>query len=315
MSGSRDDIRADLLRWIEQNDGVGPDWFLDEGPVEPLPVAEEDIAAPAEAPAAPAAPAPAGDTRVPAPPAAPAPALQEADIPAPGPAPEIKDPAFKAEVDRFVADTLRLIADQPPHQQQVDPLMPEHGGDPRHALKALQDLVLPCRQCDLAETRTQVVFGAGSAHARVLFIGEAPGRDEDLQGQPFVGASGQLLTKIIEAIGFDRRHVFICNILKCRPPQNRDPLPAEVQSCEPYLKRQLDIIQPKIICCLGRIAAQTLLGTDLSLGKLRRSVHFYQGIPVMATYHPAALLRNPDWKRDTWNDVQRLRALHDALDS
>jgi len=304
MGAGRDEIRRDLLKWIDQNEGMGPDWYLDEGAGEPEPApetseAQETTDAPEPAPATATGPV----------------ARDSGDIPPPGPAPEIKDPAFQAEVESFVTRTMQLIGQQPERAPAQDPLLATHDGDPRFALNALRDEVLPCRKCGLAETRTQVVFGAGSAHARVLFIGEAPGRDEDLQGQPFVGASGQLLTKIIEAIGFDRQHVFICNILKCRPPQNRDPLPDEVQMCEPYLKRQLDIIQPRIICCLGRIAAQTLLGSDLSLGKLRRSVHFYQGIPVMATYHPAALLRNPDWKRDTWNDVQRLRALHDALDS
>ena len=146
-----------------------------------------------------------------------------------------------------------------------------------------------------------------------MFIGEAPGRDEDLQGEPFVGRSGQLLTKIIGAIGLTREDVYIANILKCRPPQNRDPAGGEVAACEPHLKRQLAIIHPRVICCLGRIAAQTLLNTDLSLKRLRESVHFYAGIPVMATYHPAALLRNPQWKRDTWNDVRKLRVLRDAL--
>lgn len=291
-------LKNDLLKWVRQNQDQGLDWFLDEGPVEvpesPEAVDVEPVAEKALAPAS----APAGE---------PAQVLR--------PAPEITDPVFRQECETFVANTLQLVAEQPPQQLGTDPLLAAHDGDPEKALAALQDEVLPCRKCQLAETRTQVVFGAGSARARVMFIGEAPGQDEDLQGQPFVGVSGQLLTKIIEAIGFDRRQVFIGNILKCRPPKNRDPLPDEVKACEPHLKRQLDIIRPKIICCLGRVAAQTLLGTDLSLGKLRKSVHFYQGVPVMATYHPAALLRNPSWKRDTWNDVQRLRALHDALGS
>lgn len=280
MTDSHETIRADLLKWIQQNEGLGPDWFLNEGAVEPVNSAFQE------------------------------------STPAPGPAPEIKDPAFKLECERFVARTMALIHEEVlPGKSSVDPLLIAHGGDPCRALAALHDEVLPCNKCGLVQTRSQVVFGSGSPHAHVLFIGEAPGRDEDLQGEPFVGASGQLLTKIIGAIGFDRRHVFICNILKCRPPRNRDPLPEEVQACEPYLIRQLDIIRPRLICCLGRIAAQTLLGTDMSLGKLRQTVHFYQGIPVMATYHPAALLRNPAWKRDAWNDVQRLRALHDALES
>ena len=125
--------------------------------------------------------------------------------------------------------------------------------------------------------------------------------------------SGQLLTKILGAIGYSRDDVYLCNILKCQPPSARDPQPFEVQHCEPHLKRQLAILQPRVICCLGRVAAQTLLKTDLSLGKLRHSVHFYEGVPVMATFHPAALLRNPGWKRDTWDDVRKLHALSEAL--
>jgi len=189
---------------------------------------------------------------------------------------------------------------------EVDPTQEEQ-------LAQLREQVLPCQQCALHETRNSTVFGAGNARADVLFIGEAPGRDEDLQGEPFVGASGQLLTKIIAAIDFPRDDVYICNILKCRPPNNRDPLPEEVACCEVHLKQQLAIIKPRVIFCLGRIAAQALLKTEASLGALRKAVHFYEGIPVMATYHPAALLRNPNWKRDTWNDVRKLKALHDTL--
>jgi uracil-DNA glycosylase len=276
-------LKADLLKWVRQNESTGLGWFLDEGPVadDPAPAVEKTAAV---------------------------------GVPEPEPAPPISDPAFQLECDRFVQETLALMAQQPPTPPASDPLLTKHHGDSQAAMNDLREEVLPCRMCNLAESRTQVVFGAGSAQARVMFIGEAPGHEEDLQGQPFVGASGQLLTKIIGAIGFDRRHIFIGNILKCRPPQNRDPLPNEVTACEPFLKRQIAIIQPKIICCLGRVAAQTLLRTDLSLGKLRGSVHFYEGVPVMATYHPAALLRNPSWKRDTWNDVRRLRALHDSLD-
>ena len=299
-------LKNDLRKWVEQNSDTGLDWFLDEGPVEALP---EAPVVP-EAPVIPVTPESQTTPEVPA-----NPEVQKAAKPQPPqPAPPIKDPEFQRQCDHFVEATFGLMGRQAPHQVVPDPLLEKHGGDPRRALKELRDEVLPCVQCKLAETRTQVVFGAGSAHAKVMFIGEAPGRDEDLQGQPFVGASGQLLTKIISAIGFEREHIFIGNILKCRPPANRDPLPVEVKACEPFLKRQLAIIQPSIICCLGRVAAQTLLNTEDGLGKLRESVHFYEGIPVMATYHPAALLRNPAWKRDTWNDVRRLRALYDALE-
>ena len=208
----------------------------------------------------------------------------------------------------FLAVNLPLVQSQPARERST--LSP---ADKAAALAALREEVLPCTSCSLHETRKSTVFGTGNPDAEVVFIGEAPGRDEDIQGEPFVGRSGQLLTKIMSAIGYERDDVFICNILKCRPPNNRDPLPDEVASCEPHLKKQLDILDPRIICCLGRVAAQTLLGTEASLTRLRETVHFYEGIPVMATYHPAALLRNPSWKRDTWNDVRKMRALVEAL--
>ncbi len=218
------------------------------------------------------------------------------------------DDPFLEICNQFVAQTLGLIERQPP-VRKPDP----SAQDKATALAALRDEVLPCTACPLHETRHSTVFGAGNPDADVVFVGEAPGRDEDIQGEPFVGRSGKLLTKILSAIGYGRDDVFICNILKCRPPNNRDPQPAEVAACEIHLKRQLAILDPRVICCLGRVAAQTLLGTDASLKRLRQTVHFYEGIPVMATYHPAALLRNPGWKRDTWNDVRKMRALIDAL--
>ena len=181
------------------------------------------------------------------------------------------------------------------------------------ALRLLAGEVATCTSCPLREERTQTVFGVGDPDADLVFIGEAPGREEDLQGEPFVGRAGQLLNEILKAIGFRREEVYICNILKCRPPNNRDPEPDEVACCEPFLRRQLAIIEPKLICCLGRVAAQNLLGTRATLGALRETVHSYEGIPVMATFHPAALLRNPHWKRPTWDDVRKLRALYDAL--
>jgi uracil-DNA glycosylase len=174
-------------------------------------------------------------------------------------------------------------------------------------------LVSVCTKCALHQTRTNTVFGVGHPDADLVFVGEAPGADEDQRGEPFVGRAGQLLTKILQAIGFEREDVFIANVLKCRPPNNRDPLPDEVAHCEPYLWKQLEIIEPKIICALGRISAQTLLKTRDSLTHLRCKVHDYHGIPMVVTYHPAALLRNPNWKRPTWDDVRRMRALYDEL--
>lgn len=170
-----------------------------------------------------------------------------------------------------------------------------------------------CTKCALSRTRNNTVFGVGNPDADVVFVGEAPGRDEDLQGEPFVGRAGQLLNKILQAIGFQREDVYIANVLKCRPPDNRDPAADEVVQCEPYLLEQLEIIQPKVICALGRIAAQTLLKTGVSLTRMRTEVHDYHGIPMVVTYHPAALLRNPNWKRPAWEDVQKLRSLYDQL--
>jgi len=229
-----------------------------------------------------------------------------------GPAAAVEDTnnadPFDDLCTQFVTQVMPLIMSQP-----ARPVRGSSAEDRVTALAALREEVQPCTACRLHEGRNATVFGSGNPDADVVFIGEAPGRDEDLQGEPFVGRSGQLLTKILAAIGYDRDEVFICNILKCRPPNNRDPQADEVAACEPYLKRQLDILNPRVICCLGRVAAQTLLGTDASLKRLRETVHFYQGIPVMATYHPAALLRNPSWKRETWNDVRKMRALVDTL--
>jgi len=183
------------------------------------------------------------------------------------------------------------------------------------SLAQLNDMICSCTKCSLSETRNKFVFGVGNPRADVVLIGEAPGAEEDKQGEPFVGRAGKLLDKILEAVHFTRDDVFICNILKCRPPNNRDPLPAEVEQCEPYLHRQLALLQPKVMLALGRIAAQTLLRTKDSLTTLRSETHEYQGIPLIVTYHPAALLRNPNWKRPTWEDVQKFRALYDQLSS
>lgn len=180
-------------------------------------------------------------------------------------------------------------------------------------LPQLDSLIHACPKCHLSQTRTNFVFGVGNPDADLVLIGEAPGADEDAQGEPFVGRAGQLLNKILEAIGFRREDVYICNILKCRPPNNRDPQPDEVTHCEPYLWKQLEILNPKLILCLGRISAQVLLRTNDSLTNLRGKVHDYRGIKLMVTYHPAALLRNPQWKKPTWEDVQQVRRLYDEL--
>lgn len=163
-----------------------------------------------------------------------------------------------------------------------------------------------CKLCPLYKTRTNVVFGTGNEKAKLVFVGEAPGADEDAQGMPFVGKAGQKLTQIIQAIGLTREEVYITNVLKCRPPNNRNPLPEEIRCCEPYLIAQLKLIKPETICALGTFAAQTLLKTDQPISKLRGRFHTYQGIRLMPTYHPAFILRNPQYKRDVWEDVQKL---------
>jgi len=179
----------------------------------------------------------------------------------------------------------------------------------RKTLHLLKEEISHCTRCpELAAKRTQTVFGVGRMDPDVCFIGEAPGADEDAQGEPFVGAAGQLLNRIIVACGMKREEVYICNILRCRPPGNRLPLPNEAANCREYLDRTLDLIQPKFICCLGACAAQNLLHTTLSAGRLRGRFHDYRGTPVLVTFHPAYLLRNPAAKRDVWEDMKMLLA-------
>jgi DNA polymerase len=169
--------------------------------------------------------------------------------------------------------------------------------------------VRDCTKCALHATRTQTVFGVGNRAARWLFIGEAPGADEDRQGEPFVGRAGQLLNAMIAALGLKREEVFICNVLKCRPPNNRDPQADEVEQCEPYLVRQIELIRPKLIVALGRHAAHSLLKTDLALARLRNQRLSYHDIPLVVTYHPAYLLRTPSDKRKAWDDLRRARRI------
>ena len=177
------------------------------------------------------------------------------------------------------------------------------------SLEAVAKAVASCTKCPLYSTATNPVPGEGNPHAKLMCVGEAPGATEDETGRPFVGAAGQLLTKILAAIDLPREQVFICNVLKHRPPGNRNPLPQEVTACSPYLIRQIELIRPKVILALGTFAAQTLLDTKASIGKLRGQVHRYYGVPLVVTYHPAALLRNPGWKRPTWDDVQLARRI------
>lgn len=181
------------------------------------------------------------------------------------------------------------------------------------SLPGLQQQICTCLKCSLGQTRTKFVFGTGNPRAKVMFVGEAPGADEDAQGEPFVGRAGQLLNKIIEAVGMKREEVYICNILKCRPPGNREPLPLEMELCTPYLSKQLELVKPQFIICLGRTSAQWLLKTQESLTALRGKFHDYNGTKLIVTYHPAALLRNPNWKRPAWDDMQMFKKSYDEL--
>lgn len=185
----------------------------------------------------------------------------------------------------------------------------QSANDRRKALAIVAQEVAACTRCaELARTRTQTVFGVGNVTPRLVFLGEAPGADEDKQGVPFVGRAGQLLDKIIEACTLKREEVYILNILRCRPPDNRAPLPAEAGHCREFLDRQLEILQPEFICCLGSVAATNLLQTEQTIGKLRGQFFDYRGAQVLCTYHPAYLLRNPPAKRQVWEDMQLLMA-------
>ena len=238
---------------------------------------------------------------------------------------------YQAAID----DTLALLRAMPPSASKTLPLSPEvaallartaspavtaevlapttapvpavESGDVATALTALAGVVRDCEKCALCKTRTQTVFGVGNIHADLVFVGEAPGADEDAQGEPFVGKAGQLLTDIIvKGMKMKREDVYICNVLKCRPPNNRNPNPEEMSLCEPYLIEQLSLIRPKVICALGGVASKCLLQTEASVGQLRGRWHNYQGIPLRVTYHPAYLLRTPEDKGKAWEDIQEV---------
>ncbi len=196
-------------------------------------------------------------------------------------------------------------AHHPPQKVQHDEDIPS--GSQAEQLQKLKDLRIGnCEKCKLHRARTNIVFGVGSPNADLVFVGEGPGGEEDRQGEPFVGPAGQLLTKMIGAMGLKREDVYICNVVKCRPPNNRDPQPDEVAACEPFLKEQLSILSPKVIVTLGRYATQTLLQNSQSMGQLRGNWATYEGIDVMPTFHPAYLLRSPLKKREVWVDLQEV---------
>jgi DNA polymerase len=200
-----------------------------------------------------------------------------------------------------------------PTTAKIPAAYPDEPWNASSSLAELDNQIHDCLKCPLGHTRKNFVFGVGNPKADVMFIGEAPGADEDAQGEPFVGRAGQLLNKILEAVKLKREEVFICNILKCRPPNNRDPETDEMETCTPYLFKQIDLINPKFIISLGRIAGQWLLQTNESLTSLRGKIHDYRGYRLIITYHPAALLRNPNWKRPAWEDMKMFKKAYDEL--
>lgn len=218
------------------------------------------------------------------------PPVHRAEVPPP---PSVTAVATESKVDIFEA-------------KNYDIAFPE-GLSKQGQLEFFAKAIANCQLCRLSQGRTQVVFGVGNPDAELMFVGEAPGHDEDVQGEPFVGKAGQLLTKIIEAMGFKRSDVYIGNVNKCRPPENRAPLPDEMDTCRPFLLRQIDIIQPKIICLLGATAVRGLLQSKEGITKIRGQFLRWRGILVMPTFHPAYLLRNPAEKRTVWEDVQKVR--------
>lgn len=222
-----------------------------------------------------------------------------------------------AEVLTAVAETQvpQAIAESTPDPVEVSGTQ-SMGAVSELSWEALQAAVKDCQRCTLAQTRTQTVYGVGDPNADWLFVGEAPGAEEDRRGEPFVGAAGQLLDNMLAAIRLKRGdNVYIANVLKCRPPGNRDPKPEEVAACDGYLKRQVALIQPKLIVALGRFAAQTLLESDASISSLRSKLHQYQGVPLIVTYHPAYLLRNLPDKAKAWEDLCFARASMQGLSS
>ncbi len=229
-------------------------------------------------------------------------------VPPPAPEPVIAAiPTLPTPPEQSQAITSGAPTDKPAALFESGDVPPAEAVSPASTLEILSAEVAACAKChELATTRTQTVFGVGNPQARLVILGEAPGADEDRLGEPFVGRGGQLLNKILEACRLKREEVYILNVIKCRPPGNRNPTPGEADNCRPYLLRQLELIQPEFICCLGTVAAQNLLRTAESIGKLRGKVHDYHGISVVCTYHPAYLLRNPSAKKYTWDDMKLL---------
>ncbi len=220
--------------------------------------------------------------------------------------------AFQSEIDMGVGEA---IINKQSDRMQADILVDNNSAvsEDFSSLEEHFNQICNCQKCSLGKSRNKFVYGIGNPNADILFIGEAPGANEDLKGEPFVGRAGELLDKILAAIQLSRQTVYIANILKCRPPGNRDPLPEERELCFPYLYKQIDLIKPKFICTLGLVASQELLQTKEPLGRLRKNWQNFRDIPVLVTYHPAALLRFPKYKRDTWEDMKKLKARYESM--
>ena len=295
-------IARDTLRYIERERAAGNDELLAQSAARAA-----THPAPAPANAAPASASPAASRTSPAP----APRVAVPTAPAP------------AEVDLFGASIAppraSITATEPPRlSEMINPKGSDRAALAVDALPILDEVAREaraCRKCGLCETRTNAVPGVGSAQSGIVFVGEAPGADEDRRGEPFVGRAGELLTKIIEAmdkkrlipgVPLTRETVYICNVLKCRPPENRNPLPHEIEMCSPYLHRQLEALKPRVICCLGKFAAELLVGVKGTIGGLRGRIYRYRGAKLIVTYHPAACLRNPNYKTPVWEDMQLL---------
>ncbi len=235
--------------------------------------------------------------------------------------------AFK-EFQKIVNDVTLYLKHQ--HTLGMEVLAPEDAQEMLKVLDGLEENLSPkkktlacipgtldtvreelgeCTRCSLCALRKNIVFGKGNPRASLVFVGEAPGGDEDVAGEPFVGEAGQLLTRIIQSIKLRREDVYICNVIKCRPPKNRDPKPEEIEACFPFLKKQLEVIRPRLICALGKFATQTLLETTERISKLRGKIYEFNHIRVVPTFHPASLLRNPEWKREVWQDMQLIQKL------
>jgi uracil-DNA glycosylase len=184
---------------------------------------------------------------------------------------------------------------------------------PSRLLEELQAHYENCTKCGLSTGRLHMVYGEGDPHSKLMIIGEGPGEQENLQGRPFVGPAGELLNRMLEAIQIKRHEVYICNVVKCRPPSNRDPLPEESEACVPYLLEQMSVIRPRLLLLLGKVAATTLLKQEMTLAQFRSEVREFQGIPTYVTYHPSALLRNPEWKKFAWEDLKKLKVAYDLI--